>query len=150
MKQYIRKAQMRDLCRIAEILVFSKRLNYRPIFKCDEYSFKELTVLNVMKEYESNEEKLSHTYVYDDEYVKGLIEIRDKEVKTLYVEPLLVKQGIGAKLLEFAISEFGVNNLWALEKNMRAVKFYERHGFKANGEKILEEGTSEYLIKMVR
>ena len=47
--EIIRKAEAKDLCRIAEILVFSKRLNYRPIFHNDEYSFGELQVVNVMK-----------------------------------------------------------------------------------------------------
>ena len=49
--EIIRKVEAKDLCRIAEILVFSKRLNYRPIFHNDEYSFGELQVVNVMKEY---------------------------------------------------------------------------------------------------
>ncbi|WP_416326285.1 hypothetical protein [[Eubacterium] hominis] len=38
----IRKAKQEDISRIAEILVFTKRLNYRSIFHNDHYSFGEL------------------------------------------------------------------------------------------------------------
>ena len=52
--------------------------------------------------------------------------------------------------MEHAISTFDVDHLWALEKNTRAIAFYHRHGFMENGEKELEEGTTEYIIKMIR
>jgi putative acetyltransferase len=38
--------------------------------------------------------------------------------------------------------------LWALEKNTRAIRFYERHGFKITTDKELEEDTTEYLIRL--
>ena len=34
----------------------------------------------------------------------------------------------------------------ALEMNEKAIRFYERHGFIATGEKKPEEGTTEYLV----
>ena len=40
--------------------------------------------------------------------------------------------------------------LWALEKNTRARAFYNCHGFIETGEKEYEEGTTEYLLKLVR
>ena len=40
--------------------------------------------------------------------------------------------------------------LWVLEKNKRAIDFYTVHGFMITGEKQLEEGTTEYIIKMER
>lgn len=43
----IRQATVSDCSRIAEILVFVKRVNYRPIFQNDAYSFGELQVLTV-------------------------------------------------------------------------------------------------------
>ena len=46
----IRQATDRDLSRIAEILVFVKRMKFRPIFQDDEYSFNELQVLTVAKQ----------------------------------------------------------------------------------------------------
>lgn len=46
----IRKAEKKDLSRIAEILVFDKRMNYRSILKRRLF-FHVLQVLDVAKEY---------------------------------------------------------------------------------------------------
>ena len=54
------------------------------------------------------------------------------------------------KLLTFAVEQYKADCLWALEKNDRAIAFYKRHGFHKTGERKLEEGTSEYLIRMAR
>lgn len=33
-------------------------------------------------------------------------------------------QGVGDALIRYATEEFGADNLWALEKNKRAISFY--------------------------
>lgn len=40
----IRKAELKDLSRIAEIFVFNNRINYFPIFHEEAYSFGEMQV----------------------------------------------------------------------------------------------------------
>ncbi|MBQ9057867.1 MAG: GNAT family N-acetyltransferase [Atopobiaceae bacterium] len=146
----IRKATQRDLSRIAEILVFVKRIKFRPIFQDDDYSFGELQVLDVVKRYD-NPELLSCIYVYDDSgIVKGFIHVDSTEIVTLYVDDFFQGQGIGSKLIRFALEGTGATFLWALEKNEGAIRFYERHGFRVTGERKLEEGTTEYLVKMER
>lgn len=139
----IRKANDKDLARIAEILIFNYRLYFYPIFKCDEYYFDELQVPSLMKEYESH---LDSLYVYDDGVVKGFIKIEGTYIARLFVEPVLQNASIGSKLLEYAVKEHNADHLWALEKNVKAIRFYNRHGFFATGEKKLEEDTTEYLI----
>lgn len=146
----IRKATKHDLSRIAEILVFVKRINFRPIFQDDSYSFGELQVLNVVRHYQSHPHLLEQTWVYDDGIVKGLIQIDGTEIKTLYVDHFFQSEGIGAALLSFAVEHFDVQFLWALEKNVRALEFYETHGFSAQGEWQYEEGTTEKLLKLIR
>lgn len=47
----IRKAAIEDISRIAEILVFVKRMNYRVIFRNDAVSFGEIQVLPVAEQY---------------------------------------------------------------------------------------------------
>ena len=103
-----------------------------------------------MKRYETEEGLLKNTYVYDDGVVKGFIQLDGSKIAKLFVEPVLQGQGIGAKLLEYAVTEKQANHLWALEKNVKAIKFYERHGFYVTAEKELEEGTTEYLVKLTR
>ena len=146
---HIRKATEKDLSRIAEILVFVKRINFRPIFQDDDYSFGELQVLTVAEEYR-NPDILNHVWVYDDGIVKGMIEIKGQEIKTLYVDAFFQNQGIGAALIEFAKKEFPVSFLWAVEKNVGAIRFYERHDFYPTDVRELEEGTTEYLVKLER
>ena len=141
----IRKANQDDLNRIAEIEVFNYRLKFYPIFLDDEFYFGELQVPNVARGYADSLENL---HVWDDGVVKGFILVQDCEVKKLFVEPLLQGQGIGARLLEYALEHMGAQTLWALEKNVRAIRFYERHGFELTGQKRLEDGTDEYLVRM--
>ena len=143
----IRKAERKDLARIAEILVFNYRLFFYPIFKSDEYYFEELSVPSLMKKYEV---ELDSLYVYDDGVVKGFIKIEGTYIARLFVEPVLQNAAIGSRLLDFAVKEHRVDHLWALEKNVKAIRFYERHGFFATGEKKLEDGTSEYLLLLRR
>ena len=146
----IRKATTEDISRIAEILVFVKRMNYRPIFKNDAVSFGEIQVIPVAEEY-SDPEILNNIWVYEAEgIVKGLIRIADKEIVELYVDHFFQGQGIGAELIGFAIKEHDVRKLWVLEKNTDAIRFYEAHGFRVTDDKRLEEGTPEYKLLMKR
>ena len=147
MTNHIRPATPADLARIAEIEIFNYRLNFYPIFRSDEFYFGELTVPHLMQ---SRADFIPDILVYDDGVVKGFLHYGGDEVRRLYVEPVLQGQGIGAALLEYAIREKQVKRLWALEKNPRAIAFYARHGFFPNGERRLEEGTEEYLVRLVR
>lgn len=147
----IRQAKTKDLSRLAEIIVFNNRINFFPIFKDEEFSFGTVNVLDWVKTFlENDAELLKRTYVYDDGLIRGLVIIKGEEVEKLYVEPLFQSRGVGGKLLEYAVNEHGASFLWALEKNYRGIEFYRRHGFLPNGEKELEEGTAEYLLKLVR
>ena len=144
----IRKAKLDDLARIAEIEVFNYRLNFYPIFKDDAFYFGEMQVLNVTQ---TNKSHMDQLWIYDDNgIVKGFLWVDDKQIKKLFVEPVLQSQGIGAKLLEHAVSELDATYLWALEKNTRAIAFYKRHGFLVTDEKMFEEDTTEYLVKLTR
>ena len=143
----IRPATAADLARIAEIEVFNYRLNFYPIFLSDEFYFSEMTVPNLMP---LRADFIPDILVYDDGVVKGFLHFGGDEVRRLYVEPVLQGQGIGAALLEYAIREKNVTRLWALEKNTRAIAFYQRHDFHVTDERRPEEGTEEYLVRLVR
>ncbi|MBR2811394.1 MAG: GNAT family N-acetyltransferase [Solobacterium sp.] len=147
--EYIRKAEKKDISRIAEILVFVKRMKFRPIFQDDMYSFGRLQVLSVAEEY-SDPAVLNHMLVYDDGIVKGLIHIEGNEIAELYVDYFFQNQGIGSALIEYAGSNYPVTFLWAIEKNTDAIRFYEAHGFCLTDTRKFEEGTTEYLVRMER
>ena len=143
----VRQATIADLSRIAEIVIFNYRLNFYPIFQNDDYYFNELQVSKVAKQYE---DVVGNMWVYDDGAIKGVIQIENSEIKKLFVEPALQGKSIGSYLLKYAIVEHKANTLWALEKNIRAIRFYERHGFQITTDRKLEEDTTEYLVRLER
>lgn len=148
----IRRATMQDVSRIAEIIVFGKRVAYRPIFKNDIVSFNELQVVDLAEEYRNNPALIENMLVYDDGIVKGVINRVLKEdtveICELYVEPFFKGNGIGKVLIQQVISDAKTDKknrifLWVIEENFPARKFYENNGFVANGQTCLIEGTTK-------
>ena len=148
-REMIRKAEKKDIARIAEILVFDKRIKYRPIFKDDAYCFGKLQILAVSEQYGASD-ALESILVYDDGIVKGLIRIEKSEIVELYVDYFFQNQGIGSSLIEFAKNNYPITFLWTLEKNNEAIRFYEKHGFHLTGMRKPVEGTKEYEVMMKR
>lgn len=146
--RFIRQAEPRDASRIAEILIFTKRVQYYHIFQNPAYSFGELQVLPLARQYEEDDALRARTWVYDDGIVKGVAILAGDELESLYVEPTFQGEGVGGALLRFAVEEQGAAWLWALEKNTRAVAFYTAHGFRPTGVWKYEEDTTERLIQM--
>ena len=160
----IRKAQKKDISRLAEIEVFGKRVAYRPIFQDDNGSFNEIQVGNIIEEYRQNPEWLAHIRVYDDGIVKGILNWKDYcengrtdeiELFCFYVEPFFKGQGIGRELLRNLFDEAERRHkkriyAWVLKENASARRFYERNGFAADGREGLVEGTTAFHMCYVR
>ena len=146
----IRKAIIDDLSRVAEIYVFNNRINFFPRFKDEVFSFGELQVVPLIDNYFKREDIIENIYVYDNGIIKGFIQMNGAEICKLYVDTSFQSEGIGNELIEFAVRELYADNLWALEKNVRAISFYQRHGFHLTGQKKFEEDTTEYLVKLER
>lgn len=145
---HICPARAEDLIRIAEIEIFNYRLNFYPIFRSDAYYFGEKTVPHLMAFYSKEPGIIEHTVVYDDGVVKGFVRVNGEEIEKLFVEPVLQSRGIGGALLRYATERLGGRRLWVLEKNTRAIRFYERHGFHLTGRKKPVDDTSESLLLM--
>lgn len=148
----IRKATIRDIPRIAEIIVYGKRVAYRPIFNNDVVSFNELQVIKLIEEYRSNPALVDNMLLYDDGIIKGVINrvFKDNavEICEFYVEPFFKGNGIGKKLIQQVILEARTSKrnklfLWVVEDNVSARKFYENNGFITSGETCLIEGTTK-------
>lgn len=144
----IRKAGMADLSRIAEIYVFNNRVNYFPIFHDEDFSFGELQVASLIDRYFGKEEIIKNIYVFDNGLIKGFIQMNGTELCKIYVDTFFQNEGIGNELVRYAIEKLQADHLWALEKNTRAISFYQRHGFHLTGEKKFEEGTTEFLVRL--
>ena len=60
----------------------------------------------------------------------GILVLEGRWVDQLYVEPGLTGRGIGGRLLDVAKRERPDGlRLWTFASNVRAQRFYERHGF---------------------
>lgn len=140
----VRKATKEDIPRIAEIIIFGKRVAYRPIFQDDVASFNEFLVVPLAEEYQRDITLLDNMLVYDDRIVKGVINANptaenEVEISEFYVEPFFKGQGIGRALIEEVIARTKQEGrkrifLWVLEENEQARRFYEANGFTPTGE----------------
>ena len=74
--------------------------------------------------------------------------MNETEICKLYVDTSFQSQGIGNELIKFAMKELHADHLWALEKNSRAISFYQKHGFHLTDQKRFEEDTTEYLVRL--
>ncbi|MCL2120703.1 MAG: GNAT family N-acetyltransferase [Clostridiales bacterium] len=133
--------------RVAEIHVFGWRDAYREIIS-DDYLFNTMLVSKRMKYFEeavvNNSEE---SYVFDDGILRAFMTIgacrdTDKpdsfELWGIYVDPFMQKHGIGSKMVgycETKASERGFSEiyLWVLEKNVKAITFYEKLGYVPDG-----------------
>jgi len=159
----IRKATIKDISRIAEILIFAKRSAYRNIFH-DDASFTEMQVLPLALKYVNNPDLLDNIIVFDDEFVKGMANTElctsvdglvAFHITEIYVDTFFQHLGIGKEMLLEIENQCKCNGvsgifLWVLEKNQQAIRFYEKHGFQPTDERQLVEGTQEYEVKYAK
>jgi GNAT superfamily N-acetyltransferase len=146
----IRKAKPEDASRIADIQIFGWRNAYRTIVD-DKILFSKLNIekkaQNIRKTIEDNSEEW---LVFEkDEIVKGMMVMgpsRDEDKKDsfelwcIYVDPLMMRQGIGKAMLQYCEQEartrgYKENALWVLERNEIGKSFYEKNGYKADGKR---------------
>lgn len=148
----VRHATMEDISRIAEIIVFGKRVAYRSIFQNDMVSFNELQVLPIVEEFRVNPALIDNFLVFDDGIVRGVINRINKcdetEICEFYVEPFFKRSGIGHELMETLVNEAKEEGkkriyLWVIKENLSARSFYEKNGFVPTGEEQIIEGTDK-------
>ena len=72
------------------------------------------------------------------------------ETKKKSVQMDMIHGSIWDKLIKYAVEKLNADLLWALEKNTRAIAFYNRHGFIQTGARKFEEGTTEYIVELKR
>lgn len=61
--------------------------------------------------------------------ISGFIAVADKKVEMLFLDPEYFGQGLGQKLLNFAVKELNADKVDVNEQNTRALKFYQKFGF---------------------
>lgn len=88
-------------------------------------------------------------YVYEDEYgIQGFAGLNGDYIAGIFVWSGAQSRGIGSRLIRFLKSKKRTLRLNVYQKNVRAVKFYQRENFKIYGEGIDENtGETEYAMK---
>lgn len=76
----------------------------------------------------------------------GFIGIENKKIEMLFVTPKSHGQGIGHKLIEYAIKNYNVNEVGVNEQNPKAVGFYEHIGFKTYKRDEFDEQGNPYPV----
>lgn len=61
--------------------------------------------------------------------ISGFIAVEDKKVEMLFLDPEYFSQGLGQKLLNFAVKELNADKVDVNEQNTKALKFYQKFGF---------------------
>ena len=93
----------------------------------------------------------AEVYVYEDNHTKqinGYIGLTNDYIAGIFIKHTAQSKGIGKQLLDFVKERKPKLSLHVYEKNMRAVKFYQREQFIIQSENI-EKVTNEKELKMV-
>lgn len=92
----------------------------------------------------------AEVYVYEDENkgkIKGFVGMSNNYIEGIFVWSDVQSGGIGKQLLDFVKSIKKQLTLSVYQKNIRAVKFYQREHFKVQCEKTDENtGEKEYFM----
>lgn len=79
--------------------------------------------------------------------IQGLIGLSGQQIEGLFVDEKSRSQGIGRALLDFVKRKYPVLTLQVYEKNLRAVRFYQREGFSVREKQVDEQmGEAEYVM----
>ncbi len=91
----------------------------------------------------------AEVYVYEDEgEIQGFIGLNDDYIAGIFVRYAVQSSGIGKQLLDFVKSIKKELHLNVYQKNMRAIKFYQREKFQIQSEGMDEStGEKEYSMR---
>ena len=153
----IRKLELNDIPRIAEIQIYAWRIYDRGVLS-DEYLFKDMLVVKRMEYFEKSVKNNKEIYVFDDGIVKAFLTVgqckdEDKtdafQIWSIYVDPFFQRNGMGSLLIEHFENIARQRNfteacLWVMEHNQNARTFYEKFEYAPDGKKSTYDiGTSE-------
>lgn len=90
----------------------------------------------------------SEVYVYENEKkIQGFVGLNDEYIAGIFVSGDVQSLGIGKLLLNFVKDRKEKLRLSVYQKNIRAVRFYEREGFEIQCEKTDDNtGEKEYVM----
>ncbi|HGJ5882097.1 acetyltransferase [Arsenophonus sp.] len=90
-------------------------------------------------------------YMSVDEHnnITGFMATKENRLEMLFISPISRGKGIGKALLQYAVTNFAINEVDVNEQNKQAIGFYQRHGFRIYDRSELDgEGNPFPLLHM--
>lgn len=85
----------------------------------------------------------------DNNTVAGFIGLSEQKIEMLFLAPEYIGNGLGKKLMNFAIRELKANEVDVNEENKSACQFYLKSGFTVYGKEEKDnEGKDHPILKM--
>jgi len=139
-QQQIYKAAPEDFTALADVWEASVRATHHFLSEADIQFYKPL----VRDEYL----KLVEVYYVRDAkgQIAGFVGTADGKVEMLFIHPERRGEGIGKKLLQYAVQELQANAVDVNEQNEQAVGFYEHFGFRTISRSELDSMGKPYPI----
>jgi GNAT superfamily N-acetyltransferase len=134
----IRTATSDEVGVLLEIQKASAVAGFGHVFPPDKYPFPSEAVLDRWEKAVDDPAEVVVLAELDDAAV-GLAAMRAEWLDALYVVPSCWGVGVGPRLHDHALArirDFGCKrgNLWVLEQNTRARRFYEKRGWRLDGD----------------
>ena len=93
---------------------------------------KENDIINISKYIKPALIDIKHLIITEiDNEPKGFMGIENKKLEMLFLSPEVIGQGIGKKLIEYAVQNYAIEEVSVNEQNTNAYDFYKHIGFKA-------------------
>lgn len=89
---------------------------------------------------------IEQLYGYYDQKLLGFIGIEDKKIEMLFIDANALNQGIGKKLLQYAIDTLKIRYVDVNEQNEKALGFYQHMGFQVTSRSELDEQGNAFPI----
>ncbi len=82
--------------------------------------------------------------------IMGFMGIADRKVEMLFVLPDYFRQGVGKKLMQYALNELDINAVDVNEQNTSALTFYKKLGFEVIKRSEVDDMGKPYPILHLR
>ncbi len=158
MAEYVRKAEVQDASRIAEIIVsYSHEVIHERLYD-DPAKFNSFQVLPLALHYQNDKGALKGIRVYDDGIIKGVLYMtqngKELELDSLYVDPLFHNAGVGQALSQAAAETLAekdaeVMRAWVNEQDLHKRMLYSNAGFEMTGNRRPDPSFDKDLLEYI-
>lgn len=95
---------------------------------------------------------VAHLIVAEDQCGKAIafMGIEARRLEMLFISPTERGKGVGRRLLQYGIRNYGIGEVTVNEQNLQAVGFYEHMGFEAYKRTELDEQGGPYPLLYMR